>query len=1841
MIRHKGARSAQARQVRHHDNMGISTGRRLLSGFVVALLAGTAGAATAVPAMAAELAAAPIAQQGIVQPANAPGAPGTPSAPVVVFQEDFENTAGTTPVMLEDYAGVDGQAYTAASGWLTNCNGVIVNYGIPYTELGNCQDPRSSANLRQLAYALGAHSSGTAETNDAVSAYTENNPGANQVEFETVNPVSLASASGRFLTFSVDAAAKNCGVSGPQYQFSFLTETGVATPGGGAINACSSANTVSAPTVGPVAATDISVDTYTSNGSVLFDGSSLGIRMTNANGSGVGNDAAFDNIRILDVTPQLDKGFSPARVPVGGTSTLTLTVTNTSELAAKSGWAFTDQLPAGLTVATPASLGGTCVADVTAPAGAGSIAVANGALAAGTPSCTITVAVTSSTADTYTNGADNITGETGIDLPADSTVEFYTPAPFVCTSNAGGMLFQYPTGPTLIQDVNMVTGEYDTAQTLDGVDINAVGYNVLDDYIYGWDLTVGSQSIVRVASDGTVTRLGTPAGGVTGSIIGDVDADGQYWVINGTTWNKIDLAPGSSTYMTVVDSGMSAMPAGLTTPGADWAFVPGAGDYLYSVGQDVDGQAQLVRFDSSTGVRDVVGSLGLGAGAWTFGAVYADANGYLYASNNATGTIYRIDVDDVSAEVFAQGPASGSNDGARCAASPILLDFGDAPASYGTALNADGARHGVPAYDEAAHTAPLMLGAAIDPEDNGRPGASALGDDDNGVADEDGVAGPIIATVGDQTVVTVSATNDTDEAATLAGWIDLDGNGTFDASELVTVAVPAGSGAADYRLTFPAVTTFDATFARFRLFNGTVASPLPAGAASAGEVEDYAVTVIDRDLAIVKSSDFTADSRPGDTITYTITATNTGTADYTAADPAVVLDDLAGVLDDAEYNRDATATSNGSDAGPVGFLPDSFLSWSGAIAAGDSVTITYTVTLAGGGDGAMRNVAWEPNVPPAPGTPPSSVPTCDPVNGDGTDATTGEACGFVENALPKLTIDKIADRTDLPADGDTVTYTVTVSNVGDGDYTAAAPATVTDDLSKVLDDGTFGTIITPATGASQNGDELTWSGPLAAGETVVIEYTVVYDADAPGGDHILVNAACVPADEAMDPAAACGVVQVPAAALTMSKSVDPANGTAVTAGQEVTYTLSFENTGQALATVDALDDLTGVLDDAVLTGAPIGQPGLVALQTGQEIEVTGVVPVGETLTVTYTVTVNAYADQTDHVLGNVLSNGDGTCPPIGCAETSNPIRHFSVTKASDAAADVQPGDTVTYTVVLTNDGAADYTAGTPAGMTDDLTDVLDDATYNGDAIAVASDGSVVPAPGFTAPQLTWSGAVATGKTVTITYSVTLTNRGDHDLVNVATPACAPGVLCDPPTEVTTLLPSITPTKTSDPATGEALQAGDVVSYTLSWTNDGQATGPLDSTDDLSGVLDDAELTSAPTASSPDVDVVLDDAAQTLRVTGELAPGATVTVTYQATIRPDGDRGDNIAGNVLTPDVPPFFCADDDSDCDPFVPPATSHPLGELDDWKTVDPASGTTVRPGQEMTYTLHFANTGEADVDVSRDDALTMVLDDATVSAAPTASDPALSVSAIVDGRFTVTGTLAAGQDVTVTYTVTVNDDGARGDDQLGNFLVDEGAQPPVDCTPIDDQRPDCTINFVSNVVVTKSADPASGTDVAYNQNVTYTLTFRNVGTNAGAAAVPVDYTDHLVDVLDDAVLAMTPIPSDHRVQAALAGDTIRITGAVATGEVVTVTYTVTPKAYDEQGDHVLGNVVAVTGTDPVCAPDSPLCTTHDITPPPPLATTGGEIDWSIVLAALALLVGGAGLMLVTSRRRRGGQIG
>jgi uncharacterized repeat protein (TIGR01451 family) len=119
-----------------------------------------------------------------------------------------------------------------------------------------------------------------------------------------------------------------------------------------------------------------------------------------------GSDLYLDDITFTGCgTPQpptVSKSFSPNPVAVGGSSTLTFTITNPNPTVPLSGIALNDALPAGLMVASGSSAqcGGTLT--TTAPS---TLSLSGGALAAGA-SCTVTVAVTATTAGPH----DNVSG---------------------------------------------------------------------------------------------------------------------------------------------------------------------------------------------------------------------------------------------------------------------------------------------------------------------------------------------------------------------------------------------------------------------------------------------------------------------------------------------------------------------------------------------------------------------------------------------------------------------------------------------------------------------------------------------------------------------------------------------------------------------------------------------------------------------------------------------------------------------------------------------------------------------------------------------------------------------------------------------------------------------------------------------------------------------------------------------------------------------------------------------------------------------------------------------------------------------------------------------------------------------------------------------------------------------------------------------------------------------------------------------------------------------------------------------------------------------------------------
>ncbi|HZC72838.1 MAG TPA: hypothetical protein VE442_19230 [Jatrophihabitans sp.] len=54
-------------------------------------------------------------------------------------------------------------------------------------------------------------------------------------------------------------------------------------------------------------------------------------------------------------------------------------------------------------------------------------------------------------------------------------------------------------------------------------------------------------------------------------------------------------------------------------------------------------------------------------------------------------------------------------------------------------------------------------------------------------------------------------------------------------------------------------------------------------------------------------------------------------------------------------------------------------------------------------------------------------------------------------------------------------------------------------------------------------------------------------------------------------------------------------------------------------------------------------------------------------------------------------------------------------KKTSSRLNAAPGQKVEYAISVTNTGQTDFTSDKPARLTDKLTDVLDDATYNDDA----------------------------------------------------------------------------------------------------------------------------------------------------------------------------------------------------------------------------------------------------------------------------------------------------------------------------------------------------------------------------------------------------------------------------------------------------------------------------------------------------------------------------------------------
>jgi uncharacterized repeat protein (TIGR01451 family) len=228
------------------------------------------------------------------------------------------------------------------------------------------------------------------------------------------------------LTFTIDNSASALAATGLSFTDNLPAGMLVAAPAnasttctGGTLTAVSGSGviTYSGGTVAAGSSCTVRVDVTSSAAGVHVNTTGL---LTSAAGSSGTATASFT---VGDQPPALAKAFGPGTIIGGGISTLTFTIDNTAASVAATGIGFTDNLPAGMVVATPANASTTCTGGtLTAVSGSGVITYNSGTVAAGS-SCTVSADVTAAAPGTYVNTTGSLSSSLGISGTASDTLQ--------------------------------------------------------------------------------------------------------------------------------------------------------------------------------------------------------------------------------------------------------------------------------------------------------------------------------------------------------------------------------------------------------------------------------------------------------------------------------------------------------------------------------------------------------------------------------------------------------------------------------------------------------------------------------------------------------------------------------------------------------------------------------------------------------------------------------------------------------------------------------------------------------------------------------------------------------------------------------------------------------------------------------------------------------------------------------------------------------------------------------------------------------------------------------------------------------------------------------------------------------------------------------------------------------------------------------------------------------------------------------------------------------------------------------------------------------------------------
>ena len=741
---------------------------------------------------------------------------------------------------------------------------------------------------------------------------------------------------------------------------------------------------------------------------------------------------------------------------------------------------------------------------------------------------------------------------------------------------------------------------------------------------------------------------------------------------------------------------------------------------------------------------------------------------------------------------------------------------------------------------------------------------------------------------------------------------------------------------------------------------------------------------------------------PGDTLQYTIVITNSGT---TAARSVLFQDTITDtyltlvggsvtVTPPHTITYPATKTFQ-VDLGDIDVGPSS------------AVTITFQANIAGSVPAGVNKVTNQglvsgSNFPGVPTDDPRTLLASDPTS------TAITPTDMVEPYKTwALTTD--ADHNGIPSPGDTLTYTVTLENVGNHDASGVIFNDIPDPNSTLVE-GSVTTTLGTVTKGNLTGDSAVTVnlGTLpGSGGDATITFRVIVTNPLPSGvtqlsnqgfvsgDHFAVDPTDDPTDQSYDNPTVTPLTAAPLIEaykryeLTDDLDQDGKPGV----GDNLTYIITVINKGNQNATgvsfSDTVDTNTSLIEETIITS----QGTVTSTPTGLSVNI-GTIPGGDyTVNISFKVTITGG-------LGGLSNQGDVTGTNFTSTHTDDPNTHtvndptytalagphLSVTKSAILAIDADnnnvpsPGDTLQYIVAINNNGGSAATVANFTDTPDTNTSLVvgSVSTTQGDVVLGNSSGNTTVDVNVGTLQ-----AGPSHNICLVTFDVLITSPLPDDISTISNygTVTATGInkkTDDPNTEASpdntdTMVyaqPVIYATKTdslvNDINNNGIAEPGDTLQYAINITNTGTTaatsvvfTDPITSNISLTGYLTvppGSSIGSGSVAGDPSVEVSM----PTINV------GDDLSIVFRATIDnplPAGVNHISNQGYVSGANFSEISTDDPRTDLknDATGTPVTAIPFVEpYKTWAlTSDADNNGYPSPGDTLTYSVVIENTG------------------------------------------------------------------------------------------------------------------------------------------------------------------------------------------------------------------------------------------------------------------------------------------